>query len=121
MKIIQRVIYTGFAAVTIASASMPVFPDHTAMHRAGTPDFQWYADVGKPLAPLYPVVIVNEPPARDGYIWSPGHWEWDGQRHVWKQAHWVRDDYAEQLALHNPGARTLLAEGGRSQVFIERR
>ena len=121
MKIIQRVIYTGFAAVTIASASMPVFPHHTPEHRAGVPDFEWYADVGEPLTPLAPVVIVNEPPARDGYIYSPGHWEWNGNRHVWRESRWVRDDYVDQLARHNPEARTVIAEGRLSEVIIERR
>ena len=37
MKLIQRIIYTGFAAVTIASAAMPVFPAHAALNRAGVP------------------------------------------------------------------------------------
>ena len=23
------------------------------------------------------------PSARRGYIWSQGHWEWNGRRHVW--------------------------------------
>ena len=48
MKIIQRVIYTGFAAVAIASAAMPVFPANTypgggVLHG---PDFEWSAQVG---------------------------------------------------------------------------
>ena len=29
MKLIQRVIYTGFAAIAITSASMPVWPAYT--------------------------------------------------------------------------------------------
>ena len=121
MKIIQRVIYIGFAAVTIASASMPVFPNNTPATWATAPlgpNFEWYANVGEPLVP---VAIVENPPPREGYIWSPGHGEWDGRHHVWRKGHWVRDDYAEQLARHNPAAHQMLVEGRPSPVFIERR
>jgi hypothetical protein len=124
VKLIQRVIYVGFAAVTIASASMPVFPSNTPAAWSAAPlgpNFEWYANVGEPVAPLVPVVVVENPPPREGYIWSPGHWEWNGRRHVWKEGHWVRDDYAEQLALYNPGARQMIAEGRPSEVVIQRR
>ena len=45
-----------------------------------------------PPAPHY-----EPPPApRSGYVWSPGHWAWDGYRHVWVAGHWeaVRAGYA---------------------------
>ena len=35
MKLIQRVIYCGFATVAIASASMPVFPASVSASQAG--------------------------------------------------------------------------------------
>jgi len=35
MKLIQRVIYCGFATVAIASASMPVFPASVSALHAG--------------------------------------------------------------------------------------
>ena len=35
MKLIQRVIYCGFATVAIASASMPVFPASVSASHAG--------------------------------------------------------------------------------------
>ena len=31
------------------------------------------------------------PAARRGYIWSPGHWEWRRQQHVWVGGSWLRD------------------------------
>jgi hypothetical protein len=34
MKLIQRVIYTGFAAIAITSASMPVWPGYANEERA---------------------------------------------------------------------------------------
>ena len=48
MKAIQRVIYTGFAAVALASASMPVFPTVALAPADATlrgVDFEWYANV----------------------------------------------------------------------------
>jgi hypothetical protein len=29
------------------------------------------------------------PPARDGYVWSPGHWEWGGRSYNWVTGTWV--------------------------------
>ena len=37
-----------------------------------------------PPAPRYEAV----PAPRRGYIWSPGHWAWDGYRHVWVAGQW---------------------------------
>jgi len=31
------------------------------------------------------------PAARRGYTWSPGYWNTNGKRHVWKAGHWERD------------------------------
>jgi hypothetical protein len=30
------------------------------------------------------------PPARAGYAWVPGYWDWRGRRHVWVGGHWER-------------------------------
>jgi hypothetical protein len=93
MRTIQKIISAGFATCALASASVPalawtVWPDV---------DFEWYADVGKPLAA--PVVEVYPAP-REGYIWSPGHYETRGMQQVWVPGHWIRDDYREQVALY---------------------
>src|SRR5688572_26586692 len=124
MKLIQRIIYTGFAAVAIASAAMPVFPAHSIPHNhvMQGPDFGWYAEVGKPAT----LAVVGHPPPREGWIWSPQHWEWDGTRHVWVEGRWVRDDYAEQVAVHNLGVPAAMvveipAPPARVVVFEERR
>jgi len=125
MKIIQRVIYTGFAAVAIASAAMPVFPA-TSHYPTGSvlqgPDFEWYAQVGKPVR----VAVVGYPESRPGWIWSPQHWEWDATRHVWVEGRWIRDDFAEQVAVYNLGVpATTVAElpapPARVVIFEERR
>ena len=123
MKAIQKVIYIGFAAVAIASASMPAFPAVTFTPADATwrgVDFEWYANVGRPMVES---LVVAEPAPRAGHIWSPGHWEWNGRRHVWVAGHWIADDYAEQVALHNLGRGTLLAEAPPPPraIIIERR
>ena len=28
------------------------------------------------------------PAPRVGYIWAPGYWRWEGQRHVWAPGRW---------------------------------
>jgi len=30
------------------------------------------------------------PPARDGFVWTPGYWRWNGHRHVWVNGKYVR-------------------------------
>ena len=90
MRPIQRVISIGFATAALASASLPalswtVWPDV---------DFEWYANVGKPVAGTYYTEVMPAP--RPGYIWSPGHYEWTGSRQVWMPGVWVKDDYDRQ-------------------------
>jgi len=29
------------------------------------------------------------PPARDGFVWSPGYWEWGGHNYYWIPGSWV--------------------------------
>lgn len=40
-----------------------------------------------PPAPRYEVA----PPARYGYVWVPGHWQWQGHGHVWVDGHYLRE------------------------------
>jgi hypothetical protein len=46
------------------------------------------------------LVISNAPPApryesipapRNGYVWAPGYWNWQGNQHVWVEGRWERD------------------------------
>ena len=101
---IKTLISAGFATAALASASIPalawtVWPDV---------DFEWYADVGRPMvAAAEPVVM----PERAGYIWAPGHWENRATRQVWVAGRYIKDDYQEQLALYNIPAGTMVATG----------
>lgn len=100
----QKLIQAGFAVVALASASLPalswtVWPDV---------DFEWYTQVGKPLAPSTVVTLAP----RAGYIVSPGHWETRGTRQVYVPAQYVKDDYVQQLAVYNnPNGTTSFATG----------
>ena len=49
-----------------------------------------------PPPPRYEVV----PPPRVGYIWAPGYWGWDGQRHVWHGGRFMREHHGEHWVNH---------------------
>lgn len=38
-----------------------------------------------------PVRVETVPPARVGYVWAPGFWEWRGGQHVWVGGHWIAE------------------------------
>ena len=63
-------------------------------------DFDWYANVGKTPWTTAPTVGIVAP-TRVGYIWVPGHYEVRGERQAAVAGHFIRDDYAEQLAVYN--------------------
>lgn len=42
-----------------------------------------YVDTAPP-APRYESI----PAPRSGYVWAPGYWNWEGNRHVWIAGHW---------------------------------
>ena len=94
----NALISAGFATA-LASASIPAvattfYPDF---------DFEWYANVGKPL-PGMTVELLPAP--RAGYIFVPGRYETRGTRQVWVAGHYIKDDYAQQVAIYNTGSAT---------------
>lgn len=42
-------------------------------------------NIGTAPPPLRYEVI---PAPRQGYIWAPGYWDWNGHDHVWRNGHW---------------------------------
>jgi hypothetical protein len=49
--------------------------------------------------------VEHAPPPRDGYVWGPGHWEWNGRSYRWvsgtwiterRAAHWVADRWEQE-------------------------
>lgn len=65
MKLIQKIIYVGFATCALASASMPAL-SWTAWPKV---DFEWYAS-GEPPAGTMLDERYLEP--RPGHAWAPG-------------------------------------------------
>ncbi len=74
--------------------------------------------MGAPPAPGAAALIISDvaPPAvrveryvpRDGYVWAPGYWEWNGRSYHWvsgtyllerRGAHWVADRW-DQVGTH---------------------
>ena len=31
------------------------------------------------------------PAPRSGYVWAPGYWRWQNERHVWTTGHWIEE------------------------------
>ena len=55
-----------------------------ALGAVATPSVaQIYLQIGPP-AVQYEAV----PAPRDGYVWSNGHWGYDGRQHVWSEGNW---------------------------------
>ncbi len=91
MKSFKRVVFAAAATAALASVSMPslaytVWPDV---------DFEWYANVGKPVAGA---TIEVYPAQREGFIWAPGHWETRGTIQSWVNGQWIADDFNQQRA-----------------------
>jgi len=36
-----------------------------------------------------PLRAERAPAARDGYVWAPGHWEWNSRSYVWVGGTWI--------------------------------
>jgi hypothetical protein len=67
--------------------------------------------VTAPPAPRYEYV----PAARHGYFWVPGHWEWQGNGHVWVRGHHVRARsgyYYQPVQWYRDGDRWAYRQGG---------
>jgi hypothetical protein len=30
------------------------------------------------------------PPPREGFVWSPGYWKWDGYNYSWQEGNWIQ-------------------------------
>ena len=65
------------AAIALGSAAVATEAGAIVIIEIGVP----------PPAPRY----ERTPPPRVGYVWAPGYWRWQGQRHVWADGRWKRD------------------------------
>lgn len=106
MKTIQKLIHAGFASCALASASLPAL-SWTVWPNV---DFEWYANVGKPLSSPAPAEVFPAP--RVGHIWAPGHYERTaGNREQYVPGRWIVDDYSEQVARYSLPAGARIATG----------
>jgi hypothetical protein len=53
------------------------------------------AEINTDIAPP-PDRVEHAPPPRDGYVWSAGHWEWNGRAYAWESGTWI----VERRAAH---------------------
>lgn len=99
---------TFAAALTLGAAAFMPLP---SMAQSGLNIFVNAA----PPTPRYESI----PAPRDGYVWAPGFWNWENNRHVWIAGRWeaARNGYQYQRAewqRDNTGWR--LNRGGWQQV-----
>lgn len=55
------------------------------------------------------------PSPRNGYVWAPGYWNWDGRTHVWSEGHWERERSGyiyESAQWHQHNGQWKLNKGG---------
>ena len=102
---------TYVAALTLgAAALMPV----TASAQI---DLNLFVNAAPPAA-RYEAI----PAPRSGYVWAPGYWNWEGNRHVWTAGRWEQERQGYQYQRsewqrHNDGWR--LNRGGWQQVAAQ--
>jgi hypothetical protein len=87
---------TALALIAVAAILAPA-----AMTPVAAQSMNFSLNVGTPPpAPVYEVV----PAPRVGYVWAPGYWSWEHERHVWMPGrwmperhghHWVADHWVE--------------------------
>ena len=85
-----RTLFTAasLAALTLAAVGAAhAATNATVVIQSGMPHYQVQSTY--PLPPP-PPRYERVPPPRRGMVWSQGHWEWRGHRHVWMQGHWVK-------------------------------
>lgn len=80
----KRSLFTAFIAASVSTAAL-VAP---ALMTPAAAEVGLNISIGTPPpAPIYEVV----PAPRAGYVWAPGYWNWNGERHVWAPGRWVAE------------------------------
>lgn len=78
-----------FLAATVISAPVAIAP---ALVTPAAAQVEFNLSIGTTVpaapAPVYEVV----PAPRVGYVWAPGAWRWENNRHVWHAGRWDREE-----------------------------
>ena len=80
----RRSLFTALAAAAVATPAL-IAPGMVSPAAAQV-DFNLVIN-SPPPPPRYEVV----PAPRAGYVWAPGYWRWENQRHVWAPGHWMAE------------------------------
>ncbi len=87
---------TLLAVAIAASISLP-----TAMARS---QFELELNFGPP-APVYEAA----PAPRVGYVWAPGYWDYESNKHIWRKGHWEHERQGQRWA---PASGRSMTESG---------
>lgn len=79
-------------AISIGLSACTVTPAH---YSARGPNVVVWAPVAPP-PPRYEMV----PPPRSDYVWAPGYWHWENERHHWVDGHWEQHRPNERWVDH---------------------
>ena len=82
----KRILITSLAAAAISSLAI-VAP---AIFTPAAAQASMNLSIGVP-GPAYYYEPVPAP--RVGYVWAPGYWRWEHDRHVWYHGRWDHDRY----------------------------
>ncbi len=80
---LKQTVFTALAAAAVSTSALiaPAMLSPAAAQginvMIGTP----------PPAPVYEVV----PAPRHGYVWAPGYYRWESNRHVWTPGRWMAE------------------------------
>ena len=73
--LINKVLVSALLAIGTVAMPLPVMADVDVMLNFGPP----------------PAVVEVVPPPRAGYVWSPGYYNFENDRHVWVRGDWRRE------------------------------
>jgi hypothetical protein len=76
----KRLAFTAFAGLIAVGAAITPLSSMA------------YDNVSVFIGTAPPAPLVERIPApRHGYVWAPGHWEWNGRRHIWTRGVWIAE------------------------------
>ena len=81
----KKILLAAMIAASLGSIATPVAAQRDRYAREAPP----------------PLRSEAAPAERRGYLWAPGHWDWNGRRHVWVKGTWLRERRGYRYSHHN--------------------